>query len=197
MKKKLSFLIFALMCCLYTWAQNFTKSYGAVSCQTSMGMQAAPAGLATYITFYDDYIYYFGVGKCMYTRTNYDGSIVYTPTTQGPPALRTTAILVSKDYSRMQQVQVSTMMGMSMQMVYNYQWIGDGSHAAENLLGSGGSYYGDDDDDDSPITCHSCQGSGSCKYCYGSGRNQYTRDGRCGVCRGTGRCSGCNGKGHY
>ena len=139
MKKKLSCIIIALMCCLYTWAQNFTKSYGAVSCQTSMGLQAAPAGLATYITFYDDYIIYFGVGKCVYTRTNYDGSVVYTPTTQGTPALRTTAILVSKDYSRMQEVQVSTIMGMSMQMVYNYQWIGDGSHAAENLLASGGS----------------------------------------------------------
>ena len=187
----LSFL--TLLCCSHSWSQNFTKSYGAVSCQTSTGMQAAPAGLATYIDFYDDYIFFFGVGKCLYTKTNYDGSVLYTPITQGLPALRTVGILISKDYSVMQQIQVSTMMGMSMQMTSNYQWIGDGSHAAENLLGTGGFQYGNE----SPITCHTCQGSGSCKFCYGSGRNQYSRDGRCGVCRGTGRCSGCNGKGHY
>ena len=87
------------------------------------------------------------------------------------------------------------MMGMTMQMVYNFQWIGDGSRPAERIMSAHAPSF--NNEGDGSITCHSCQGSGMCKYCQGSGRYEYGRNGRCGVCNGTGRCAGCNGKGSY
>ena len=197
MKKRVFLLSFCVLCCIYAWSQNSTKSYGAVSCQTSMGLRAAPSGLATYIHFYDDYIDFFGVGKCLYTKTNYDGSVLYTPISQGIPALRTVGILVSEDYKMVQQVIVSSMMGMTMQSVYNFQWIGDGTRAAENIMSAHNPQYYGGSGESSTLTCHSCQGSGMCKYCHGSGRYTYSQNGNCGVCYGTGRCSGCDGKGRY
>ena len=53
--KKLLFLVLlsAAFNCKAT-AQEFTKSYGCVRVLTSMGPQAPPAGMATWIEFYDD-----------------------------------------------------------------------------------------------------------------------------------------------
>ena len=88
------------------------------------------------------------------------------------------------------------MMGMTLQMEYHFNYIGEGSQPAERMMGASSGQY-DYDDDDEAITCHSCHGSGRCKHCNGSGKYSYARDGRCGVCRGTGRCAGCDGKGFY
>ena len=195
MKTKVVLSIICVLCCLQVWAQNSTKSYSAISCQTNMGLRAAPSSYATYVHFYDDYIEFFGVGKCLYTRTNYDGSVLYTPLSQGIPALRTTGILVSADCKKIQQIMLSSMMGMTMQMVYNFEWIGDGSRPAERIMSVRAPSYSNEGD--GSITCHSCQGSGMCKYCQGSGRYANARNGRCGVCIGTGRCAGCDGKGSY
>lgn len=195
MKTRIILSIICVLCGLQVWAQKTTKSYSAISCQTNMGLRAAPSGLATYVHFYDDYIEFFGVGKCLYSRTNYDGSVLYTPISQGMPALRTTGILVSADCKNIQQIMLSSMMGMTMQMVYNFQWIGDGSRPAERIMSAHAPSF--NNEGDGSITCHSCQGSGMCKYCQGSGRYEYGRNGRCGVCNGTGRCAGCNGKGSY
>lgn len=197
MKKVIILMVIGVMCCLHAWTQNFTKSYSAVSCQTNMGLRSAPSGLATYVSFYDDYIVFFGVGKCLYTRTNYDGSVLYTPISQGMPTLKTTGILVSADYTRIQQIYTSYMMGMTMQMAYNFQWIGDGTQPAERIMSASVPRFYNENEGDNSITCHSCNGSGMCKYCQGSGRYEYGRNGKCGVCNGTGRCAGCNGKGNY
>ena len=196
MKKLFICLIFASLGITDILAQNFTKSYGAVSCQGPTGMTSVPAGMATYVDFYDDYVFVMGNGKFKYYNTNYDGSKVYKAVRQGPPAMNPIAVVIAKNYSAMNLIVQSSMMGMSIQMVYNYQWIGDGSRAAENLMSAGSFSYESFDDNNEKITCHSCQGSGLCKYCNGSGRSAYTRDGRCGVCR-NGRCAGCNGKGYY
>lgn len=179
-------------------AQDFTKSYSCVSVQTSMGPQAPPAGMATWIEFYDDYIMVDGINKFTYDGDNYDGTQRYVATRQGPPALNTIGWLVLKDYSAVKQVVQSTMMGMTLQMEYYYNYIGEGSHPAQNMMGGASSSYDyGSDDADEPITCHSCHGSGTCSNCNGSGQYAYSRNGRCGVCKGTGRCAGCSGKGTY
>lgn len=196
--KKLLFLVLlsAAFNCKAT-AQEFTKSYGCVRVLTSMGPQAPPAGMATWIEFYDDYILVMGYEKFVYSTTNFDGSMQFLATKSGPPAMNTIGWVVSEDFSSVKQVVQSNMMGMTMQMEYHFNYIGEGSHAAQNLMGAGSSNYGYDDGDDEPITCLSCYGSGACSNCNGSGQYAYSRDGRCGVCRGTGRCAGCNGKGIY
>lgn len=171
-------------------AQDFTKSYGCVSVQTSMGPQAPPAGMATWIEFYDDYIMVGGINKFTYDGNNYDGTRRYVATRQGPPALNTIGWLVSKDYSAVKQVVQSTMMGMTLQMEYYYNYIGEGSHPAQNMMGSASSYSGGGYDSD--YTCSSCMGTRQCKFCSGTGMYEYGQNGRCGVCRGTGRCQACN-----
>ena len=176
-------------------AQNFTKSYSCVSVATSMGPQAPPASLATWIEFYDDYIMVMGMERFRYGGRNPDGSLKYWATKQGMPALNTIGWVVSSNYSSVKQVVQSTMGGMTMQMEYDYNYIGEGEYAAQSMMG--GADSGGWDSDDEPLTCQTCYGSGACKYCNGSGRDPYMRDGRCGVCRGTRRCSGCNGKGTY
>lgn len=178
-------------------AQEFTLSYGCVGISTSMGPQAPIPGQATWIEFYDDYILVMGYEKFTYGGKNLDGSMKFWATKQGPPAMNTIGWVVSKDYSSANKVVESKMMGMTAQMVYQYQFIGEGSKPAQRMMGASSFQHGYDDEDDSSITCHSCHGNGACKYCHGSGRYAYSRDGRCGVCRGTGRCAGCNGKGNY
>ena len=177
-------------------AQEFTYSYSCTGVATSMGPQAPPPGLATWIEFYDDYILVMGIEKFKYGGKNFDGSIKYMATKQGPPALNTIGWVVNKDYSAVKQVIQSTVMGMTMQMEYRFSYIGEGSEPAQFMMENAGSSYSDDDDDE-PTTCYSCYGNGSCKSCNGSGRDSYMRNGKCGVCRGTGRCVGCNGKGVY
>lgn len=181
------------ICCLLTalivHGQNFSKSYSAVSCYNQMGMQSCPAGMATYIDFYDDCIYVMGVGKCKYSGKNMDGSFRYTPISKGTPVLQTIGVNISSNYQNMQEIQLSTMMGMTMQIVYNYQWIGNGRHAAENLMGTTSGYYNNDPDG---YICSSCNGSRQCKFCGGTGAYVYSQNGRCGVCKGTGRCQACN-----
>lgn len=181
-------------------AQNFTKSYQASGCISSAGAQAAPAGMVMYIDFYSNYIKLMGYEKYVYQQTNNDGSILYSPVNSGSPALRTVGVVVAKDCSAVRVFQQSTVMGMTMQIIYDYYYIGEGSQPAVSILNAlsgyrtyGGSYGGSD----SSMQCSSCSGSGSCKYCYGTGRDEYTRNGRCGVCNGTGRCAGCNGRGRY
>lgn len=175
-------------------AQNFTRSYGAVSCCSSTGtMMAAPSGMAAYADFYDDYVMWNGMTKFVFDGTNADGSLRFYPVRKGPTALSTIGLLFSRDYKNVREVQQSSMMGMTIQIWYDYQYLGEGSHAALNLMGTTPDYG----DTDEPIQCHSCMGSGSCRYCNGTGRNEYTRDGRCGVCRGSRKCAGCNGKGTY
>lgn len=195
------FLAFMFVGTLLLHAQNFTKSYQASSCSSSSGVQTVPTGMVMYIDFYDNYIKLMGYEKYVYQQTNNDGSIVYVPVVQGNPTLSTIGVVVSSDCSAARVFQQSVVMGMAMQIVYDYYCIGNGSQPAMSILkalsnyggGYGGSYGGGNSD----IQCSSCGGSGSCKYCYGTGRNEYTRNGRCGVCNGTGRCAGCNGRGRY
>lgn len=176
------------------------KSYAAVSAMGSTGPQAVPT-LAITIEYYDGYFLLNGIEEYVYKTENYDGSMQYYPTVVGSPTLRTTGILVSEDYSYVRQFTESIMMGMKMELVYDFAYIGDGYEAAQNYMGisnggySGGHSHGNSSRDWSD--CSSCNGSGRCKYCGGSGRDAYTRDGRCGVCRGTGKCAGCDGKGGY
>ena len=196
MRRLLCIVVLTFITICSVRAQEFTKSYGCVGVNTTMGAQAPPVGLATWIEFYDNYIMVMGIERFNYGGTNFDGSRQYWAVRQGQPAMNTVGWLVSKNYSSVKQVVESTMMGMTMQMEYLFNYIGEGSSAAQNMLGSSSGTMGDYDYD-SQITCHSCHGSGLCKHCNGSGRYSYSRDGRCGVCRGTGRCAGCDGKGSY
>lgn len=190
MKRVLFIVSLALLTILNAGAQDFTKSYSCVRVLTSMGPQAPPAGMATWIEFYDDYILVGGYEKFVYSTTNFDGSMQFRATKPGPPAMNTIGWVVSKDFSSVKQVIQSSMMGMTMQMEYHFNYIGEGSHAAQNMMGSAPSYGGGDYDSD--YTCSSCGGTRQCKYCNGTGSYEYGRNGRCGVCRGTGRCQACN-----
>ncbi len=176
------------------------KSYAATRVVGTTGPQAVPT-LAITIEYYDGYFLLNGVEKYVYRTKNYDGSMQFYPTEVGNPTLRTTDILVSKDYSYVRQFTQSFMMGMAMELVYDYTFIGDEYEAAQNYMGSSaggysGGYSGGNNSRDW-ADCSACGGTGSCKYCGGSGRDEYTRNGRCGVCRGTGRCAGCDGKRGY
>ena len=190
MKRVLFIVSLALLTIHNASAQDFTKSYGCVSVLTSMGPQAPPVGLATWIEFYDDYILIGGYEEFEYSTTNYDGSKQYVATKQGPPAMNTIGWVVSKDYSTVKQVVQSSMMGMTMQMEYGYRYIGEGSSPAQTMMESSSSYGGGGYDSD--YTCSSCGGTRQCKYCNGTGYYEYGQNGRCGVCRGTGRCQACN-----
>lgn len=44
--------------------------------------------------------------------------------------------------------------------------------------------------------CHSCNGSGRCKYCEGTGVNKKLKR-PCGICHGNAICVGCNGRGGF
>lgn len=44
--------------------------------------------------------------------------------------------------------------------------------------------------------CHSCNGSGRCKFCEGTGVNKKLKR-QCGICHGNAICVGCNGKGGF
>lgn len=179
-------------------AQN-VKSYAATSVIGSTGPQAVPP-LAITIEYHDGYFLLNGGEKYIYRTKNYDGSMQYYPAAVRNTSLRTTGILISKDYSYVRQFTESNIMGMRMELVYDFSYIGDGYEPAQNYMGisnggySRGHYHNSSRD---WADCSSCNGTGRCKYCGGSGRNAYTRDGRCGVCRGTGKCAGCNGKGGY
>lgn len=176
------------------------KSYAVTSVVGTTGPQAVPT-LAITIEYHDGYFLLNGVEKFVYHTKNYDGSMQFYPEVAGNSALRTTGILVSQNYSYVRQFTESVMMGMRMELVYDYSYIGEGYEAAQNYMGisvggySGGHLHGNNSRD--WANCSSCAGTGQCKYCGGSGRDEYTRNGRCGVCRGTGRCVGCEGKGGY
>ncbi len=176
------------------------RSYGAISVTGTMGPQSVPH-LAISIEYHDGYILLNGYEKYVYRATNYDGSMQYYPVSSGDPTLRTTGILISGDYSYVRQFSESIMMGMRMELVYDFSFIGNGYEAAQNYMGTnsggyyGGSSYGNSSRD--WANCSSCGGAGRCSYCGGSGRDSYTSTGRCEVCRGTGKCAGCDGKGGY
>ncbi|WP_300726195.1 hypothetical protein [uncultured Bacteroides sp.] len=103
---------------------------------TSIGPQAPPMNMATYIDFYDDYIVWNGFQKFVYQQTNWDGSLQFVSMTAGPSALSTVCVMVSSDYSMVREIQQSTMMGMTMQLVYDYSYIGEGAQPAINVSGS-------------------------------------------------------------
>lgn len=198
-KLKCIFLLISCFCLSVGISAQSVKSYAAVSAVGTTGPQAVPS-LAITIEYHDGYFILNGVEKFVYRTKNYDGSMQFYPAVVGNPTLRTTGILVSKDYSYVRQFTESIMMGMRMELVYDFSYIGDGYEAAQNYMGiSNGSYSGGHSHGDSRdwADCSSCNGTGRCKYCGGSGRDGYTRDGRCGVCRGTGRCAGCDGKRGY
>lgn len=199
--RKIQLLILSMLISIISFdmeAQKFTKSYAVVSCNSSMGPQAPPLNMAIWIDFYDGYLVLNG-NRYRYTTTNWDGSKQYYPVAPGNAALSTIGVLVSSDYSSVREIQQSSMMGITLQISYDYSYIGEGSQPAINYSGAGArSYiYGGGNDSDSAKSCHSCYGSGACKLCGGSGYSQYERNGRCGGCRGTGKCAGCNGKGYY
>ena len=120
------------------YAQSI-KSYAAVSVVGTTGPQAVPT-LAITIEYYDGYLLLNGVEKFVYRTSNYDGSMQYYPVVTGNPTLRTTGILVAKDYSRFRQCIESIMTGMKMELVYDYSFIGNGYEAAQNYMGTSGGY---------------------------------------------------------
>ena len=181
-------------------AQEMTKSYSCVGVMSSMGVQAPPSGMATWIEFYDDYIMVMGVEEFTYGGRNPDGSLKYLATKQGPPALNTIGWVITSDYSNAKQVIQSTVMGMTMQMEYHFSYIGEGSNPAQNMLGSSGysGGYSGGNSGSSHTQCLSCYGSGSCQACGGTGQSM-ARGGKCHACdrTGNGKCAGCHGKGYY
>lgn len=175
------------------------RSYAATSVMGTTGPQPVPT-LAITIEYYNNYFLLNGTEKFIYRTTNYDGSKQYYPAVTGNPTLRTTGILVSKDNSIVRQFTESIMMGVRLELIYDYSYIGDGYEVAQNYMSasacghSSNNSYGSSRD---WANCSSCNGTGQCKYCGGSGRYEYSKNGRCGVCKGNGRCVGCSGKGGY
>lgn len=200
MKKYIISFIILLFAAFWNVSAQETKSYAASSCMTSLGAQPVPPNMSMCLTFYDNYIVTMSGEKFSYRATNFDGSRQYYPVSAGNPALRTVGILVSADLMRVREVQQSTMMGMTMQLTYEYQYIGEGTEPAYNYSGAaagGGGYSGGSSHSSKDWSqCSSCMGSGNCKLCGGSGKNAYTRDGRCHGCR-HGKCPACDGKGGW
>lgn len=172
------------------------KGYAVTKVMSSMGSQAVPT-LAIVIEYYDGYLLLNGVEKFVYRTKNYDGSMQYYPEQYGNLALRTTGILVSSDYSIVRQFTQSSFMNMTMELVYDYSFIGDGYEAAQNYMNLFSDGYSESGNTRDWSNCSSCMGTGRCKYCDGSGQDEYARNGRCGVCRGLGKCVGCDGKGGF
>lgn len=193
---KLYVLLACVLCMSFMGNAQIVKSYAATGVVGPNGPQAAPT-LAITIEYYDGCLLLNGVEKYVYRAKNYDGSMQFYPEVIGNPALRTTGILVSGDYSRVRQFTESIMMGRRLEVVYDYSYIGDGYEPAQKYMGSSGGGYSGGSNSRDWEDCYSCGGSGRCKSCGGSGRYEYARDGRCGVCRGTGRCAGCDGKGGF
>lgn len=192
-KPTILFLI-AILFALCADAQNFVKSYSAYRAYNpSTGYQMA-ANQAMPIYFYDGYIKTSTGGKFVYGGSNLDGSRKYYPTQVGAPILSTQMIIISKDYSQMREIQQSSFGGMTMQIIYDYQYIGDGEEPAQRMMRGYGREY---EDSNSDYTCKSCGGSGDCEYCGGTGKPSYSGETVCGICHGTGRCQGCKGKGKY
>ena len=140
MKKYIIAIMFAVFSLSESAAQEFTKSYMCTSVITSMGAQVPPAGLATCIEFYDDYIMVMGVDKFTYGGKNPDGSSKYWATRQGPPALNTVGWLVSQDYNTVKQVVQSSVSGMTMEMDYLYSFIGEGCEPAFESMQNASQY---------------------------------------------------------
>lgn len=152
-----------------------------------------------YLVFEDNTVTHPLYGTLYATQSNYDGSTVYSPLYSENGALYLQGLVVSQDHRQIREISASSMMGMTLQMISEYSYIGDGKEPALNYSGASARAFisGNPDPGYQNITCHSCGGSGVCKYCGGSGKDQYTSNGRCGVCNGRGRCAGCDGKGSY
>lgn len=199
-KIKFIFLLICYLCISIEVQAQTVRSYAATRVVGTSGPQEVPT-LAVTIEYIDGYILLNGVEKFIYRTSNYDGSMQYYPSVVGNSAIRTTGILISKDYSYIRQFTESIIMGMRMELIYDFTYIGDGYEVAQNYMGLsiGGDTGGHSHDHGSRdwADCSSCNGSGRCKYCGGTGRYEYARDGRCGVCKGTGRCVACDGKRGY
>lgn len=130
MVKSLLVILFAV-CSLCSNAQepNHTYSYGCTAVNSSMGPQGPP-DIACWIDFYDRYIMWGSVDKYVYSNTNYDGSIVYLPTTYQDPIMKIEKIVFSKDYSQVMMLQSSSSMGMTLYIQYIYSFIGNGRQPA-------------------------------------------------------------------
>lgn len=175
---------------------QIVKSYAAINVVGTTGPQTVPR-LAITIAYDNVCLILNGVEKYVFRSTNFDGSMLYIPAVSGNPALRTTAILVSNDHSYIRQFTQSCVMGMTLELVYDYAFIGNGHEPAYNYMGSTSGIPLINSDTRDWADCYSCGGSGMCKNCGGSGRDEYTRSGKCGVCRGSGKCPGCDGKRGY
>ncbi len=187
--------------------QNFVKSYMAYSCWSQKTGSSSCPNLSLIVKFYDDYIQTFN-GKFYYSETTPEGNKCYAPLQQGNPALQTIGMIVSKDYSQVREVQQSTMGGMSIQIIYDYSYLGDGAEPAMQATpqynyGGGYDSYGSGSGGSSSLQCSGCGGTGACTGCGGTGAMKgeyyYTGGGsyvtNCPVCNGTGRCGVCHGSG--
>ena len=127
-------LLISFLCLSLGLSAQTIKSYAATGAYGTMGPQPTP-NLAISITFYNGYLLLNGIEKFVYKATNYDGSMQYYPAVLGNPTLRTTGILVSKDFSYIRQFSESMMMGRRMELVYDFTYIGEGYEPAQNYMG--------------------------------------------------------------
>lgn len=206
MKKELLTLLFCAFC-LFSQAQT-TISYGQVSCYCPQTGRTLGGGGAVAITFYDDYIVHPIYGTLYASHRNNDGSITYLPKGRaGIPSLQLNAVLVSRDYQRMEERITSSMGYASLDMINTYTSMGeDGGRAAQRWLDANaaskrGSSSDRNDYDDS--TCSACGGTGVSKMANSGGSLSswvayYNSEGtRCPYCRSYtshfhDRCSSCN-----
>ncbi len=194
MKKCILFVFFLIP--LMSDAQNFIKSYSAYRCWSpNTGTQNA-ANIATAVYFYDDHIRTF-TGNFIYSGRNAEDALIYVPELQGSSILSTQMIIISSDFSQMREVQQSSFGGMTIQIIYDFQYIGDGDEPAKKMATTNYFLNKDYNDEPSSYTCKSCGGTGLCQYCNGTGNPTYSGESVCGICHGTGRCQGCHGKGKY
>lgn len=191
MKKRLTFILVLLMSTISVVAQNYVRSYGAISsvCPQTGFTQAADG--AIYIEFFDNCIRHPMYGILNKMCTNMDGSTTYIPTQYaGMPAFQLNAILISADETMVEERVTSTMGNMSLNMITTYSYMGDGTQPYNNVMGAyvvagSGSSREPSSSTHRDATCSKCGGTGweKTRYQHATGTYYYNSPGStCPVC---------------
>lgn len=171
MKKILT--LFLVLCTMFGInAQSFTGSYALVSTYCPQTNTSNYGMNSMWIEFYDTYIIAFPYGKLFRSAINLDGSSTYMPVgNAGNASLgQLEAIVVSSDKSQVQEYLVSTNLGLTLNMIESFKFIGEGKEPFETYMQSLlNSSQGDSGYEGGRSSRRSQRGASTCSACGGTG----------------------------